>query len=94
MNKCKEPLHNHHDGCPACDVITETIKVNNKEVLIKHTYPLDNRHKFYSLNGENIIWEESERKYAGKPVAIFNAIRKYQMESPIFRLFVKLGLRK
>lgn len=84
MNNCKEPLHNHHDGCPVCDVITGTIKVNNK----------DNRRKVYSLNGEDLIWEESERKYAGKPVAIFNAIRKYQMESPIFRLFVKLGLRR
>jgi hypothetical protein len=20
---CKEPLHNHHDGCPACDVISQ-----------------------------------------------------------------------
>ena len=94
MSNCKEPLHNHHDGCPSCDVITETVEVevNGKraEVLI----PVDNRRKIYSLNGEDIIWEESERKYAGKPVAIFNAIRKYQMESPIFRLFVKLGLRK
>tara|TARA_R100000152_G_C6780869_1_gene214223 strand:+ start:2408 stop:2611 length:204 start_codon:yes stop_codon:yes gene_type:complete len=67
MSNCKEPLHNHHDGCPSC---------------------------FYSLNAESIIWEESERKYSGKPVGVFNAIRKYQMESPIFRLFVKLGLRK
>jgi len=21
---CKEPLHNHHDGCPACDEIKRT----------------------------------------------------------------------
>jgi len=21
MQKCTEPLHNHHDGCPICDML-------------------------------------------------------------------------
>lgn len=26
-NECKEPLHNHHDGCPVCSRIDSAIKI-------------------------------------------------------------------
>ena len=45
-------------------------------------------------NDLSSYWTEKELKIEGKPVAIFNAFRQYQMESVLFRVFVKLGWRK
>jgi len=42
---CKEPLHYHHDGCPVCDIITETVEVEvsgyektTDKTLLKNSY--------------------------------------------------------
>ena len=55
-----------------------------------------NKYPHYRGNSDNLssYWTSREVQMEGKPVAVFNAFRKYQMQSPLFRLFVKLGWRK
>ena len=66
------------------------------DLKIKHKCYQPNKYPYYRGSSDDLssYWTEKELKIEGKPVAIFNAFRQYQMESVLFRVFVKLGWRK
>ena len=61
--KCDEPLHNHHDGCPECDMPWEHLYTNKNETVYT-CYQCD-KFDLRDDSGEypNTHWENTYRGY-------------------------------